>query len=95
MPEVRFRVRWPDQHQTLCYSPSSTIKDALRLNHAYGVSEFVERTTAALEHASARVARKYGMGCGQALAQIGAIRSAAAPFMHDPNARITVEAFED
>ncbi len=95
MPEVRFRVRWPDQRQTLCYSPSSTIRDALRLNHPYGVGEFVECCTAALEHASARVAQKYGMGCGQALAQIGAIRSSAQAFIDDPDARIIVETFED
>ena len=95
MPEVRFRVRWPDQHQTLCYSPSSTVKDALRLNHPYGVGEFVERCTAALEHASERVAQKYGTGCGQALAQITVIQSRARPFMDDPDARITVEHFED
>jgi uncharacterized repeat protein (TIGR04042 family) len=95
MPEVRFRVRWPDQRESLCYSPSSTIKDALKLQHPYRVDAFVECCTAALEHASERVARKYGMGCGQALAQIDRIRREAQPFATDPQARIVVESFEE
>lgn len=95
MPEVRFRVRWPDQRESLCYSPSTTIKDALRLNHPYPVAEFVECCTAALEHASDRVAQKYGMGCGQALAQIESIRKDAAAFLDDTHARIAVEGFEE
>ena len=56
MPEVRFRVRWPDQRESLCYSPSSTIKDALKLQHPYRVDAFVGSATEALRQAASRAA---------------------------------------
>ncbi|MEW6167517.1 MAG: MSMEG_0570 family nitrogen starvation response protein [Pseudomonadota bacterium] len=95
MPELRFRVRWPDQSSSLCYSPSTTIRDALRLQQPYTVEDFVQAATAALEQGSRRVAAKYGFGCGQALAQIAEIRQRASAFAGDPDARIIVESFED
>jgi len=94
MPELSFRVRWPDDSTTLCYSPSSTIREAFVPGHPYPVAEFVLRSSAALEHASRRVAEKYGFGCAHALAQIREIQNLAAPFAADPQARIIVESFE-
>jgi uncharacterized repeat protein (TIGR04042 family) len=95
VPEVNFRVRWPDASTSLCYSPSSTIKEAFALGRAYRVAEFVAISRSALEHASARVAQKYGYGCGHAQAQLREIETRAAVFAGDPAARIVVEAFED
>ena len=92
MPETYFKVRWPDESRSYCYSPSSTIKDALRLNHPYPLAEFVSLSRAALEHGSARVAQKYGFGCGHALAQIREIEARATDFPAD--AIITVESFD-
>lgn len=94
MPEMQFRIRLPDDTTMQCYSPSSTIRDALVLDHPYPVPDFVARSRAALEHASQRVTARYGFGCGQALQQIRVIEEAAARFAADPDARITVEAFE-
>lgn len=93
MPELHFRVRWPDQSTTLCYSPSSTVRDALRLAHPYPVAEFVIAARAALEHASQRVAAKYGYGCGHAHAQIREIELHATPFLNT-DGTVVVEAFE-
>ncbi|WP_028009476.1 MSMEG_0570 family nitrogen starvation response protein [Solimonas flava] len=94
MPEVQFRVRWPDASSTLCYSPSSTIREAFVLGHAYPLQEFVARSRAALEHASLRVAQKYGFGCAHAALQIREIEQAAARYAGDPHATVTVESYE-
>ena len=95
MPELHFHVRWPDDTTTRCYSPSTTIREAFAVGHPYTVDDFVARSRSALERASARVAAKYGYGCGHASAQIHDIATRAAPFAADPQARITVIAFED
>ncbi|MGQ0621769.1 MAG: MSMEG_0570 family nitrogen starvation response protein [Panacagrimonas sp.] len=94
MPEVHFRVRWPDRSLMHAYSPSSTIKDAFVLGHPYPVEEFVRRSRAALEHASQRVAQIYGYGCGHAAAQIREIEWTASRF-DEAAQRVVVEAFED
>jgi uncharacterized repeat protein (TIGR04042 family) len=80
VPEVRFRVRWPDDSVMNAYSPSSTIRDALRIGHPYPVAEFVARARAALEYGSERVAQRYGFGCAHAIAQIREIEHAAHHF---------------
>jgi len=95
MPEVHFRVRWPDNAESLCYSPSSTIKEVFAVGKPYAVAEFVAMSRAALENASARVAQKYGYGCAHAQLQIQEIEQRAAAFSENPSARITVEKFED
>ncbi|MGB0219696.1 MAG: MSMEG_0570 family nitrogen starvation response protein [Sinimarinibacterium flocculans] len=94
MPEMTFRVRWPDDSVTACYSPSSTIRDAFETGRRYPLDEFVARSRAALEHASTRVAEKYGFGCGQALAQIRAIEQRATQYRDHPAAEVVVESFD-
>ncbi|MDB5967965.1 MAG: hypothetical protein JWQ90_415 [Hydrocarboniphaga sp.] len=94
MPELHFRVRWPDDSTSLCYSPSSTVRDALKLEYAYPLDEFVAASRAALEHASDRVAKKYGWGCGHAAAQIREIEATAQRWSGDPQASVTVISFE-
>ena len=94
MPEVHFRVRWPDGSVQRAYSPSSTIRDAFVPGQPYPVDEFVQRARVALEYASARVARIHGFGCGHAAAQIRAFEHTATRF-DQPAQRVVVEAFED
>ncbi|SHH24102.1 MSMEG_0570 family protein [Hydrocarboniphaga daqingensis] len=94
MPELHFHVRWPDDSTTACYSPSSTIRDALKLHHPYPLHDFVAASRAALEHASERVAQKYGWGCGHAAAQIREIEHLASRYASDPQATVTVVKFE-
>jgi uncharacterized repeat protein (TIGR04042 family) len=94
MPEVNFRVRWPDQSQTLCYSPSSTIKTAFVVGEPYSLDEFLQRSRAALSLASDRVQQKYGYFCSSAMQQLEQIERRAAQFAGDEQARIVVESFE-
>jgi uncharacterized repeat protein (TIGR04042 family) len=92
MPEMHFRVRWPDHSRSDCYSPSSTIREAFEAGQRYPLEEFVARSRAALEYASARVAQKYGFGCGQALAQIRAIEQRAQQY--PDGGEVVVESFD-
>jgi uncharacterized repeat protein (TIGR04042 family) len=92
---MHFRVRWPDQTQTNCYSPSLIIKSFLHLGESYAVDDFVARCRRALEIASERVRRKFGYSCAHAAHTLGEIERIAARFAGQPNATIRVEAFED
>lgn len=95
MPEMHFRVRWPDGSAQRCYSPSLVIKDFFSPGESYPVADFLERSRTALAIASDRVRAKYGFACGSAAAQLEAIERAAARFEARPDARVTVEAFEE
>jgi uncharacterized repeat protein (TIGR04042 family) len=94
MPEMRFVIRWPDGTVETCYSPSLVVKDFLSLGEAYPLAEFVERSRSALEIAGARVKVKYGFRCSRAMAQLSRIETAAGAFADFPQARVTVDAFE-
>ncbi len=75
MPEVRFRVRWPDGGIETCYSPSTIIKNFLEVGHPYPLDEFLERSRSGLYAASERVREEYGMTCSRAMAQLDAIEA--------------------
>ncbi|SFG37447.1 MSMEG_0570 family protein [Novosphingobium sp. CF614] len=94
MPEMRFRVRWPDGSTETCYSPSTVITQHLEAGIDYPLPRFVERARAGLEAANERVRGRFGMGCSQALNQIAAIEQAAAAFAKMPTATVRVEGFE-
>jgi uncharacterized repeat protein (TIGR04042 family) len=55
MPEMHFRVRWPDGEVQRSYSPSTVVEDHLEPGGVYTVVDFVERSRQALEKASERV----------------------------------------
>lgn len=95
MPEMRFRVLWPDGSRDSCYSPSLVVKDHLVPGQSYPVEGFVARARAALTVASERVEARYGFPCGRALGQIRAIEAAAARQPHGPGAAVLVEGFEE
>lgn len=69
MPEIRFKVQWPDGSQELCYSPSLVVKEYLTAGEQYSLEDFVARTREALTIASDRVQKKYGFPCSLALGQ--------------------------
>ena len=94
MPEMHFHVRWPDGRMQRCYSPSLVIQDFFAPGESYSVAEFVQRSRAALQIASERVQRKYGVPCGRAQAQLADIESAAGEFSGQPRARVTIALFE-
>jgi uncharacterized repeat protein (TIGR04042 family) len=94
MPELHFRVRWPDETESRCYSPSTSVKDFLVAGRTYGLEEFVTLSRQALQHASERVRQKYGYGCGHATYQISEIEECARRFSETPDARVTLVEFE-
>jgi uncharacterized repeat protein (TIGR04042 family) len=95
MPEMRFRIRWPDGTPETCYSPSLVIKDYFSPGTDYPLPDFVERSRIALSIASDRVKAKYGMSCSRALAQLARIEAAAGTFTAVADACVSVDAFEE
>lgn len=92
MPAMHFHVRWPDQHETRCYSPSLVIQDYLDPGSSYALPEFLANVREALHIASERVREKYGFACSQALDQLAQIEAIAARF--GPDERVVVTAFD-
>ncbi|NJK63804.1 MAG: MSMEG_0570 family nitrogen starvation response protein [Synechococcaceae cyanobacterium SM2_3_1] len=80
MPEIHFRIRWPDGSEETCYSPSLVIKTYFTPGEDYDLSEFVGRARKALQIASERVQAKFGFPCSRALGQLERIEIAAATF---------------
>ncbi len=78
MPEMHFRVKWPDGHVQECYSPSYIIEEYLVEGSDYDVDDFVARVRDALNIASERVFARYGFACTSALDQLRAIEETAA-----------------
>jgi uncharacterized repeat protein (TIGR04042 family) len=95
MPDMTFKVRWPDGSVSDCYSPSLVIKDYFVPGTCYPLAEFVRRSREALDIASERVRQKYGWPCGHAQHQKEQIEAIAARFGELGGARVTVEAFEE
>lgn len=93
MPEVLFRVRWPDDSVHRCYSPSTVVEEFFLAGRSYPLTEFVELSRKALTAASERVRESYGFRCTQAEAQLVEIELKAAEFA-DQQAKIVVEGFE-
>lgn len=93
MPEMRFRVRWPDQSISLCYSPSQVIKDFFKPGEAYELEDFIARSRAALQIAGERVRQKYGYSCSSAMSQLDEIETIAARFADAEDPKVWVEEF--
>jgi uncharacterized repeat protein (TIGR04042 family) len=94
MPSINYRLRWPDQTETCCYSPSTTIREFLDPGQPYPISEFLERIRAATQHGSDRVAARYGFACSAAADQLATIEARARLFAAQADARIELVAFE-
>lgn len=80
MPEMYFRIRWPDGGIDQCYSPSSVISRHLTASQTYDIADFMQRSRRALTEASARVEHIYGMPCSRAQAQLAALETKQARF---------------
>jgi uncharacterized repeat protein (TIGR04042 family) len=94
MPEMRFRIRWPDGQRESCYSPSLVVKEHLTVGDCYDPPEFLERCRTALTIASERVEARYGRPCSLALGQLAQIERRSRTFPSD-SGKVCVEAFED
>ena len=85
MPEVLFKIKWPDGIIEDCYSPSTIIFDYLKEGESYNLKDFIERSSNALNLASERVMKKYGFRCTSAEAQLSKILANAQTFTPDQN----------
>lgn len=94
MPVMHFSVRWPDQRETRCYSPSLVVQDFLRPGQTYALDDFLRRAREALAIASERVRAKFGFACSQAMDQLAEIEHIAGRFAGQPDAEVTVVAFD-
>jgi len=92
MPELTFRLRWPDESETVNYSPSTIVRQYFSSGTRYGIEEFLLRARQALHAASARVEEKYGHPCARARATLAAIESRAETFAQHPDAAVTIMA---
>ena len=99
MPEMHFRIRWPDGRRETCYSPSLVIKDYFMPGERYALGDFLDRSRAALRTASDRVQAKYGFPCARALGQLARIEAAGEAFTAQAGAKVdayvTVEGFDE
>jgi uncharacterized repeat protein (TIGR04042 family) len=88
MPEMYFKVRWPDGVEELCYSPSTVVKEYLAVGKRYSIAQFLALARPALNRASERVEAKYGYRCSSADDQLAVIEASAARVMgpHDNEA---------
>lgn len=80
MPEVIFRLRWPDGTEDTCYSPSTVIREHLKPGESYPLADFMDRALYGLDRAAQRVEAKFGFRCSSADAQAVQIKSRAAAY---------------
>ena len=88
MPEVHFRIEWPDGEVTRCYSPSTIVREYFRPGVTLTIAELVETSTRALGAASDRVEAKYGFACTSASSELRDIQLRAGNF--GPEERVTI-----
>lgn len=93
MPEMRFRIRWPDGAMETCYSPSLVAREHFEVGESYPLSDFLLLAHKALTMASERVRAKYGHPCSRALEQLARIEARGARFIDRQGARVSVDAF--
>lgn len=94
MPDLTFRIRWPDGGEELCYSPSSIVREFYAEGETYPLDTFMSLSERAFHAASERVRAVYGYPCSRAAAQLAALRESAAPFRKEPGAAVTFLRFE-
>ena len=93
MPAMHFHLRWPDNQEMRCYSPSLVIKDHFSPGARYPLPVFMAGMRTALNVASERVRAKFGFACSMALDQLAAIEAVAQRF--DDHAEVEMLGFEE
>lgn len=93
MPVMHYRLRWPDDSELLCYSPSLVIKDHFSVGQHYALDDFLARARTATQIASDRVAAKFGFACSRAADQLAVIEAEAARFESWPQAQVGIVEF--
>jgi uncharacterized repeat protein (TIGR04042 family) len=80
MPEITFRIRWPDGTEEDCYSPSTILREYFKAGETYPMPEFLTLSRDGLGAASDRVRALYGHPCSNATAQLARIEQIAGRF---------------
>jgi uncharacterized repeat protein (TIGR04042 family) len=93
MPVMHFRIQWPDQSETNCYSPSLVVKEYLTPGETYALDDLLARSREALNIASERVRAKYGYTCSSAMDQLAQLEELAQQFADLPEAQVKVIEF--
>ncbi|WPB55607.1 MSMEG_0570 family nitrogen starvation response protein [Xylophilus sp. GOD-11R] len=94
MPAMHYTIRWPDDSEATCYSPSLVIQDFFEPGHDYPLDDFLRRIREATTIASDRVRAKYGFACSMAADQLATLEARAADFAATPGAPVRMVAFE-
>jgi uncharacterized repeat protein (TIGR04042 family) len=95
MPAMTYRLQWPDESVSECYSPSLVIRDYFTPGTAYELADFLRRMREATAIASERVRAKYGFPCSRALAQLRSIELQAQGFLQQDEARVILLSFAE
>lgn len=95
MPEMHFRLRWPDDSELRCYSPSLVIRDYFTPGQTVPLPAFMSQVAEALYIASERVRAKYGFACSSALGQLQQLEDYAERFEGTADAQVHIIEFED
>ena len=90
MPEVHFRVQWPDRQTAEYYSPSTAVHAHFKPGESYPVPEFLSRSRAAMRQASERVRQRYGYYCSSAMDTLQQIEATAERFSEQPDSLVTI-----
>ncbi len=91
MPEMMFRIIWPDAGEAQYYSPSLIINEYFTAGEILPLAVFLQRAREALRIASDRVEQKYGFPCSSAHASLAAIERRAETFATQNDSRVTVK----
>ena len=94
MPEINFKIQWPDGKQETCYSPSLVVQKYFEPGATYTITEFVEKSRESLTIASDRVQAKFGFPCSRALGQLRKIETTAKSYEATPEGEVTFLHFE-
>ena len=95
MPEIHFRVRWPDDSELRCYAPSLVIRDYFAPGQTVPLPTFMSQVSEALNIASERVREKYGFACSSALGQLQQLEDYAERFDGKADAQVHIIKFEN
>lgn len=94
MPEINFKIQWPNGQKETCYSPSLVVKTYFEPGATYTIAEFVEKSRESLTIASDRVQAKFGFPCSRALSQLQSIETTAQAYADAPESRVAFIQFE-
>jgi uncharacterized repeat protein (TIGR04042 family) len=95
MPAMHYRLRWPDDSESTCYSPSLVIKDYFQPGQSYPLPDFLCRVREATQVASERVMAKFGFLCSRAGDELAGIEQRATRFADRPGACIHIIEFQE